>query len=391
MAAPGEGSGSSSFAAIFARLLRGGDEDSGGGDGGSSGGGGGASGADGRPLQRQFSVEPPTKVCVVGCGAYGTAMATVCARNKHAVCMLSRDEAQVRCINDNHVNPKYLSEYTLPELITATTELPEALDGASLIILTLPAQATPAWLAQHRDELPPDVLLCSTAKGLHLETKHLLSRAMLDALGRPEQPLALLSGPSFAAEIMQDFPTAVVVASRFLPYAVRVQRIMSSLSFRVYTSQDTVGVELGGALKNPLAIGAGMIEGMGMGTNTMAAFVTRSCKELRQLCVAMGGDANTIAGLAGVGDLMLTAFGSLSRNRSLGMRLVKGERLEDITATMTVEGVPTAEVAVYYADICGLELPLFRGVAAILKGDLDVSDAQGHIMGRPLTQEMRDL
>jgi len=186
---------------------------------------------------------------------------------------------------------------------------------------------------------------------------------------------------------MRAFPTAVVVASRLLYHAVSIQRWFSSLTFRVYTTQDVVGVQLGGALKNPLAVGAGMIEGMGMGINTMAAYVTRSSLELQTLCVAMGGQAQTISGLAGVGDLMLTAFGSLSRNRRCGTRLVQGEKLEDILQTMTVEGVPTAAVAVHYAHMCGLELPLFSTVHGILEGQVDPKDAQQMLMGRPLGTE----
>lgn len=156
---------------------------------------------------------------------------------------------------------------------------------------------------------------------------------------------------------------------------------------RIYVTQDIVGVQLGGALKNPLAIGAGMIEGMGLGINTMSAFVARSCNELNQLCVAMGGDKRTISGLSGVGDLMLTAFGNLSRNRTCGMRLVKGESLEEILASTTVEGVPTAGVAVYYADRCGLDLPIFRTAFDVINGRLTPKEARSALMNRPLGKE----
>ena len=200
-------------------------------------------------------------------------------------------------------------------------------------------------------------------------------------------PFAFLSGPSFAKEMMDQAPTAVVVASKLLYHAVFIQRAMSNLTFRVYTSQDTVGVELGGALKNPLAIGAGLIQGMGFGINTIAAYVTRSSNELTKLCVAMGGQPQTISGLAGIGDLMLTAFGSLSRNMRFGMRVAKGERKEDIMEEFTVEGVPTAAVAAVFADACGLDLPLFRAINAIISGELAIQDAQQALMGRPLSME----
>ncbi|GMI34171.1 hypothetical protein TrCOL_g13137 [Triparma columacea] len=330
------------------------------------------------------------KVTVWGGGAFGTAMARCASRNGHNVVMYVRDPEQERSINEDHVNNKYLSNFTLPDNITATIDLKEANAGSSLFIHALPCQLTPKWLAANRTLIPGDVCICSTAKGLYVETRQLLGDAMLAALERP-QPLAFLSGPSFAAEIMKGDPSAVVVASLKLYHATAVQKFLSNNSMRVYVSQDVVGVQLGGALKNPLAIGAGMIEGLGLGINTMSAFVTRSCNELRQLCVAMGGKENTISGLSGVGDLMLTCFGNLSRNRTCGTRLVKGEKLEDILKTMTVEGVPTARVCVYYADMCGLDLPIFRCAAAVIDGKMSPEEARSALMSRPLGMEKGEI
>jgi glycerol-3-phosphate dehydrogenase (NAD+) len=315
-------------------------------------------------------------------------MATVAARNGHEVVVWCRDSAQAATMTAEHRNPKYLKDWTLLDNISATSDLAAACEGTSLIIHALPCQQTPDWLRENKHIIPDDVCICSTAKGLYVPTKQLLSRAMLDALQRP-QPLAFLSGPSFAAEMMKGDPTAVVVASQKMYHATAIQRLLSSNSMRVYTSQDVVGVQLGGALKNPLAVGAGMIEGMGLGINTMSAFVARSCVELTSLCIAMGGKPETISGLSGVGDLMLTAFGNLSRNRTCGMRLVKGEKLEDILKTTTVEGVPTAAVAVYYSEMCGLECPLFTTVEAIINGRLDPSKAQEMLMSRKLGKEHR--
>lgn len=186
---------------------------------------------------------------------------------------------------------------------------------------------------------------------------------------------------------MNNAPSAVVVAAKYLYDAVYVQRRLSTIDFRIYSSQDIVGVQLGGALKNPLAIGAGMVEGAGYGINTLAAYVTRSSLELQKLCVAMGGQPITISGLAGIGDLMLTAFGSLSRNRQFGIRLIKGEKAEDIMKEMTVEGVPTAEVAVYFAEQCGIDLPIFRTVNAMIKGHVKREELQDLLMNRPLKSE----
>jgi len=330
--------------------------------------------------------EETIRVAVIGCGAFGTAMAMVAARKGHSVTIYARDEAQVSSINTAHRNPRYLSDFELPENIIATSSVEDALDGASLCMLAIPAQKIPDFMKLHKEAIPPTTILCNTSKGLYLPTKQLLSEAILEALGR-DQPLAILSGPSFAIEIMRAHPTAVTVASKLLYNAVAVQRWLSSMSFRIYTTQDTIGVELGGALKNPLAVGAGMIEGQGLGINTLAAFVTRSSRELSTLCVAMGGNPDTVSGLSGIGDLCLTCFGDISRNRACGQRLVKGETLEDILATTTVEGVPTAAVAVFYAELCGLDLPLFSAVHAILDGKLKPEEAQQMLMGRPLGRE----
>lgn len=328
------------------------------------------------------------KVVVVGAGSFGTAMATVAARNNSEVVLVGRDEEQAAHINSHRRNPRYLSDFELPSNLTATTDLASALEGASYIIHAIPAQKTPSWLRENKDLIPADMLICSTSKGLYVQDQKLLGDAMVDALGR-EQPIAFLSGPSFAKELMAEQPSAVVVASKLLYNAVKVQRSLSTLYFRVYTTQDIVGVQLGGALKNPLAIGAGMIEGKGLGINTLSAYVTRSSLELQKLCIAMGGQPETISGLSGIGDLMLTAFGGLSRNRRCGSRLAKGENIEDICKDYTVEGVPTSAVAIHFADMCGLEVPIFRVVDGVIQGTIKIDDAQELLMGRPLSMESR--
>ncbi|GBG25188.1 Glycerol-3-phosphate dehydrogenase NAD+, chloroplastic [Hondaea fermentalgiana] len=331
--------------------------------------------------------QKPVKITVVGGGAYGTAMAAAAARNGHNVIIYVRRRELAREIKLTRRNDQYLPGHELPGNVSATVDLKEALLNTELIIHALPAQRSPDWIREHRDLIPPNVLYCSTAKGLHLATQSLLSTAMLEAFGRP-QPFAVLSGPSFAKEIVAKQPTSVVVASKQLADAVKIQRLMSSTTFRIYASQDTVGVELGGALKNPLAIGAGLIEGLGFGINTMSAYVTRSSAELTSLAIAMGGKPETIAGLSGIGDLMLTAFGDLSRNRSCGVRLVKGESLEEILASTTVEGVPTAKVAVAFTESCNLHLPIFRTVNNILSGKLKPEDfVVTAMMTRPLSTE----
>lgn len=330
----------------------------------------------------------PLKVAVLGAGAFGTAMAVLAARNGHQVQVYARNEAVVEGINSKRrsIKAKGLEELELPESIVAVTSVELACEGADLILHALPAQTTPDFITANLAVIPSNAVFCSTSKGLYLKDKCLLSEAMLKAFGR-EQPLAVLSGPSFAKQIVEAHITAVVVASRLLYHAVTVQRALSSMIFRIYTTQDMVGVELGGALKNPLAIGAGMIEGKGYGINTMASYLTRASYELTRLSIAMGGKPETVSGLSGIGDLMLTAFGDLSRNRTCGMRLSKGDNLKAILAESTVEGVPTAEVAMDFAQRCNLDLPLFSTVAGILNGSISMEEAPKLLMSRPLGQE----
>mmetsp|Transcript_917 Transcript_917/g.946 ORF Transcript_917/g.946 Transcript_917/m.946 type:complete len:365 (+) Transcript_917:147-1241(+) len=263
------------------------------------------------------------KVAVIGAGSFGTSMATVAARNHHSVLLYARDTEQAHVINTEHRNPKYLSQYPLLRNIRAVTNVKEALQDATVIIFTLPAQVVYQWIADHAHLISPTALMVNTAKGLDLKRKRLLSDAVRDGIGRV-QPYVVLSGPSFAKEIMQEMPTAVVAASLSQTHCNRVKRILHQTSFMVYTSEDVIGVELGGALKNPLAIGAGVIQGLGLGSNTMSTYVTLASLELQELCVAMGGEKDTMTGLAGAGDLMLTAFGDLSRNRNLGKQLAEG-------------------------------------------------------------------
>jgi glycerol-3-phosphate dehydrogenase (NAD+) len=212
------------------------------------------------------------KVVVVGGGAFGTSLATIAARNGHHVVMVVRDLSTASSINNDHRNNKYFSEFELPPNLTATADIPGALFAADLIVLALPAQIVFQFLVDNKEHIDPSTLLCNSAKGLYLKENCLLSEMIPKALGR-DQPYSVLSGPSFAKELMLNRPTAVVVASTYLYHAVTVQRMLSSTTFKVYTSQDLLGVQLGGALKNPLAIGAGIIEGLGLGERTPHAWL----------------------------------------------------------------------------------------------------------------------
>ena len=333
------------------------------------------------------------KVVVLGAGAFGTAMAYAAAQGTdNDTVLYMRDARQCEIINTEKHNPKYLSNFSLQlgaggggdiRAICTLDELQLELSTPGVIILhALPCQLTPPWFKEHKDIIPQNALICVTAKGLYLQTNQLMGHAILDALDRAEQPLAFLSGPSFAIEIMKGHPTTLVVASDVSYNAVRVQKMLSNFkTIRVFISDDPIGVQLGGALKNPLAVGAGMVSAMGFGTNTLSAAVTRAANELRQLCVAMGANPRTIDGLAGMGDLMLTCFSVQSRNQRAGARLMTGETVEEIQKEMTVEGIATCDVAVYYADMCGLELPIFRCVHSLIHKKITPEEAVADLMG----------
>ena len=329
-------------------------------------------------------------VAILGAGSFGTAVATIATRNGHSVVIYCRNAEQVASINEMHRNPRRLSEYELSPLIRATTDFSAAVTGAMLMVHCIPAQMTPAFLSAHAHEIPRDVPLVSTAKGIVVETMELMSEAIPRVLGAPLPPLAYMSGPSFAKEMMLGHPMALVVASDDIEVARGVQRVLGSTFFRLYITTDVVGVEVGGAIKNPLAIGAGMADGLGYGQSTLAALVSRGMGEMAKLAAAMGGRPETLAGLSGVGDLMLTSFSTLSRNRTLGYRMAKdGLTLEEAIASLgqVAEGVATARVAAALCKRHGLDLPIFGAMSEILDGRITPKDALRALMSRPAEGE----
>ncbi len=344
-------------------------------------------------LTRAICVRFPqgVKVAVMGAGSFGTALAMVSTFNGNSVMIYARSKAVVDSINKNRSNPKRFADIKLPEGISASTDLKEVLEGAAIVIHAVPAQHTPGFIAKNRTLFKAGVPLVSTAKGIHMQSHRLMSEAIPHALGARagDIPLLYLSGPSFAKEMMKGHPMAVVVASKNTDACSLVQRTLSSGRFRIYSSDDVVGVEVGGALKNPLAIGAGIATGLGFGMSTIAGMVTRSCREMRQLALALGGKPETLAGLSGIGDLMLTCFSSMSRNNRMGLLLAKGMSVEEAAKEIgeVVEGVPTAREVVALADKHNLELPMFRAVDAILRGAVKPMDALSKLMGRSLGQE----
>lgn len=334
-----------------------------------------------------------TKVVTCGGGSFGTAMANLLGRNGYPVMMLVRDEAVAQGINQDHRNPRYLTDFCLPSNVTATTDTDTAFRDAKLYVHAVPVQATRAFLSSRRHQIPDDVPVLCTSKGLEVSSLKLMCELLPDMLGSTRS-YAYLSGPSFAAEMMQCLPTAVVVASEEPVLAHRLGDMLAAPWFRVFTSNDTVGVEIAGAMKNVIAIAAGMSDGLGLGTNSMAALVTRGCSEMRRIATLKGASPVTLSGLSGVGDTFLTCFGPLSRNRTVGVRLGRGEALQDIlnTSPQIAEGVATAKALVQWLGEdeenpqetrASLKYPILFGVAAILEEKLTPREGLDMLLATP--------
>jgi len=332
--------------------------------------------------------ESKEKIVVFGSGSFGTALAYALSKNKHQLVILTRSPETAASINQSHRNPNYLSQFELPPNIVSTTSAEEALEGATYILHAIPMQQSQDFLKKVAPLIRPDIPIISSSKGIHIDTLQYMSDLVPACLGR-DQPMAFFSGPSFAVELMRNVPTLAVVASTDLVLAEKVQKLFSSEDLRVYTTDDVIGVEVGGALKNVFAIAAGICEGLGLGNNTIAALATRGCSEMRKLAVAMGAREKTLAGLTGIGDLMLTCFGNLSRNRTVGKRLGEGEKLEDILATMkeVAEGVPTTGAALKLCNKYKLDLPIIKLMAEVVQGTTEPRDAVKLLMTLPLTME----
>lgn len=342
--------------------------------------------------RESHALRTTNKVAVLGGGSFGTAMAVMLARNKADmnVTMLLRDHEVCQAINSRHVNPRYFPSHTLPANVVATTDAKEALQDAQYSVHAVPVQHSTAFLRSIAEHVPPSLPVLSVSKGLELSSMEMMSQLIPRALGNPRQPVAVLSGPSFSVELMDELPTAMVAASKDQDLARAAQQLLASRYLRVSTSGDVVGVEMAGALKNVLAIAAGIVEGMQLGNNCMAALVAQGCSEIRWLAEKMGAKPATLAGLSGTGDIMLTCFVKLSRNRSVGVRLGSGERLEDILASMSqvAEGVATAGAVVALARKYRVQMPVLTAVARILDNELTPKTAVLALMSLPQVEEV---
>ncbi|XP_047330651.1 glycerol-3-phosphate dehydrogenase [NAD(+)] 2, chloroplastic isoform X1 [Impatiens glandulifera] len=337
-------------------------------------------------------LERTKKVVVLGGGSFGTAMAAHVADRKAEleVNMLVRDPHVCHSINNDHYNCKYFPEHRLPDNLIATTNAKIALLGADFCLHAVPVQSSSSFLEGIADYVDPSLPFISISKGLELNTFRMMSQIIPQALKNPRQPYVVLSGPSFASELMSKLPTAMVVASKDKKLASAIQQLLASRNLRISTSSDVTGVEIAGALKNVLAIAAGIVEGMNLGNNSMAALVAQGCSEIRWLATKMGGKSETISGLSGTGDIMLTCFVNLSRNRTVGVRLGSGESLDDILSSMNqvAEGVSTAGAVIALAHKYNVKMPVLTAVARIIDNELTPQKAVRELMNLPQVEEV---
>ncbi len=330
------------------------------------------------------------RAAVLGAGSWGTALAIHLARSGRNAVLWARSPEAAKALRVDRENRDYLAGHALPENLEVTGELERALAGATLVIFVVPAQASRTLFRQAAPLLGKTADLVIASKGIEQETLLRLSQVLGQEAGRDAlRRTTVLSGPSFAAEVARGDPTAIVAASTSRAAMRRAQAALSSGPLRIYRNPDLVGVELAGALKNVIAIGTGIIEGIGLGSNTRAALITRGLAEIGRLGRALGGRAATFAGLAGAGDLILTCTGALSRNRAVGVEIGRGGRLEDVLKgmRMVAEGVATTHAAVALASRHGVEMPIARQVHAVLFAGRAPQDAAAELLSRPLKEE----
>lgn len=331
-------------------------------------------------------------IAVIGGGAWGTALAAHSARLGHEVRLWAREEDVVRDVNEAHQNRLFLPDVGLPATIRASSDPAAVLDGASVVILVPPSAFLRAVTKQVAPFLPQNAPIAIATKGIENESLHLMHDVAAEVLGS-ESSLAALSGPSFAREVAQGLPTDVVVASKDEKTSSALQAALHSPFFRVYTSKDPIGVEVGGAMKNVLAVAAGACDGLGLGTNARAALVTRGLSEMARLGVALGGEPLTFMGMSGVGDLILTTTGALSRNRALGMKVAEGvDPAAFLASQRTVaEGYLTAKAAFRLAQRHGVDVPITEQVFHVLHEGRPLLEAMKLLMHRAQKEELWGL
>jgi len=332
------------------------------------------------------------KIAIIGGGSWGTALAIVLTRSAtpHRLALWAHSADIVEMLSTRRINEIYLPGFPLPAGVEVTGAFEQAIAGADVILGVMPSAHAREMYRAMRPHIEPHAVFVSATKGLEPATHARISDVIAQEIGPGNSPrIAVLSGPSFAAEVAAGDPTVVVLAATDAALAAQIQKEFSGPRFRLYTNDDVIGTEIAGAVKNVIAIAAGVSAGLGLGTNTMAALVTRGLAEMTRLAVALGGRRETLAGLAGVGDLILTSTGALSRNRSVGIELGKGRELREILGAtrMVAEGVGSAAAVLDLARRAGVEMPITEQVHAVLTAGRASRDAIGELMERRLKQE----
>jgi glycerol-3-phosphate dehydrogenase (NAD(P)+) len=330
------------------------------------------------------------KASIIGAGSWGTALAIVLAPKFETIGLWAYETDLVERMLATRENDVFLSGFRLPSGVEPTSDLSSALEGASVVIGAMPSRFARAVYGQMLPRLDPAMRFVTATKGLEQGSLLRMSEVARESIGKQFAPrVAALSGPTFAREVAAGEPTAVVIASDDHELAASIQRDFSGPTFRLYVNDDPIGVELGAALKNVIAIGAGICEGLGLGNNTQAALITRGLAEITRLAVGLGGKPRTLSGLAGLGDLVLTCHGALSRNRSVGFELARGRTLADITGSMKMiaEGVETTSAAVDLARKSQVEMPITEQMGALLAGKIAPRQAIRELMERALKPE----
>jgi glycerol-3-phosphate dehydrogenase (NAD(P)+) len=328
-----------------------------------------------------------TRVAVIGAGSWGTAVAGLVSRNTATV-LWARSQDLADQIASDHVNGRYLPEYSLPPRLESTASLTEAVSGADVVVMGVPSHGFRDVLAQAATAIGPGTPIVSLTKGVEQHSLKRMTEVVADLF--PGHPTGVLTGPNLAKEVMAGRPAASVVAMTEPDIAVEMQGLFSTPSFRVYTNPDVVGCEVAGALKNVMALAAGMSDGMNLGDNAKAALMTRGLAELARLGVALGGEPLTFSGLAGMGDLVATCMSRQSRNRCVGEELGKGRKIDDIIAEMQMvaEGVKTSRAVVELGDRVGVELPIAEQVAAVVNGTTTAAEIIPVLMMREAKAEL---
>lgn len=334
-----------------------------------------------------------SQVAVMGAGSWGTAFGQMCADAGQPTTLWARRAELAREIDEDHTNASYLPDVTLPAALAATDDPAEALQGADIVVLAVPSVGIADHLATWAPHIAPEATLVSLVKGVDVASLRFGSQVIAQTLDLDPDRVVVVSGPNLAKECADRQPSATVAACPDLQHAERVQATVMASYFRVYTNQDKVGVEVAGAVKNVIALAAGMAHGIGFGDNTKAAVITRGLAEMTRLGVALGGSALTFSGLAGVGDLVATCTSPKSRNRTVGERLGRGEALEDIVASMNMvaEGIRSSRAILGLAERAGVDMPITQGVVAVCHGGYDPRELVDVLLSRDAKPEIYGL